>query len=252
MIKNQDSFKYEAPKDLLNNKNILVTGAGSGLGKAAALSYAQHGATLILLGKNVEKLEQTYDDIEAAGGAQPAIFPMDLEVATDADYQTLASGIENELGPLHGLLHNAGILGSIVPIQSYSLETWNKVIQINLNACFALSKHLLPLLQSADSASIIFTSSSVGREARAYWGAYSVAKCAVEALMQVLFQELENTSKIRVNSINPGACRTAMRKQAFPAENPEKLPAPEELMALYLYLMGKDSSNENGKKFDAQ
>lgn len=245
-------FEYQAPPNLLANKTILITGAGSGLGRAAALNFAAHGATTILLGRTVEKLEKVYDEIEAGGDPQAAIFPLDLELASDNEYLTLATGIEKEFGTLDGLLHSAAIVGSIVPIQNYSLETWNKVMQVNLNAAFALTKHLLPLLQIPKQASIIFSSSVAGREASAYWGAYSVSKHAIEALMRILFLELEKTSKIRINTINPGPCLTDLRKKAFPAENPEKLAKPEGLMNIYLYLMGKDSIAENGKQFDAQ
>lgn len=245
-------FNYHAPEDLLTNKTILISGAGSGIGRAAALSYAAHGATVILLGKTVVKLEEVYDEIEQAGGPQPAIFPMDLETATDNEYQALVSGIENEFACLDGLLNNAAVLGNILPIESCSLEAWNQVIQVNLNASFALSKYLLPLLKRSDNASLILTSSSAGREPYAYWGAYCVSKHAIEALMQVMFLELENTSKVRVNTVNPGATYTPLRKIAFPAENPEKVTKPDEIMAVYLYLMGKDSLKENGKEFNAQ
>lgn len=245
-------FDYQAPQNLLNDKIILVSGAGSGIGKAAALAYAQNGATVILMGRNVERLEQTYDDIEQAGGPKAAITPFDLEGANDDNYQELVNSIHTEFGRLDGLLNNASVLGSLTPIQSYSLSTWNQVMQINLNAQFALSKYCLPLLQAAENASIVFTSSGAGRKPYAYWGAYSVSKAATEALAQILFLELENTSKIRVNTVNPGGTATKMRSQAFPGENPDKLPKAEEIMALYLYLMGNDSLQENGKQFDAQ
>ncbi len=245
-------FDYQAAPNLLKNKVILISGASSGIGKAAALAYAQSGATVILMGRNVERLEQVYDKIEKAGGPQPAIIPFDLIGANDDGYQELVNSINAEFGKLDGLLNNASILGTLTPIQSYSLNTWNQVIQTNLNAQFALSKYCLPLLKKADSASIIFTSSGAGRKPYAYWGAYSVSKAAIEALAQVLFLELENTSKIRVNTINPGGTATKMRSQAFPAENPENLPKAEDIMPLYLYLMGSDSLQEKGKQFDAQ
>jgi NAD(P)-dependent dehydrogenase (short-subunit alcohol dehydrogenase family) len=245
-------FDYQAPSDLLKNKIILVSGAGSGIGKAAALAYAEHGATVILMGRNVERLEQVYDEIERAGHPQAAIAPFDLIEANEEKYQELVNSIHSEFGRLDGLLNNASILGSLTPIQTYNLTTWNQVIQTNLNAQFALTKYCLPLLQEADTASIVFTSSGAGRKPYAYWGAYSVSKAATEALAQVLFLELENTSSIRVNTINPGATATKMRSQAFPGENPENLPKPEDIMPLYLYLMGKDSQFENGKQLDAQ
>jgi NAD(P)-dependent dehydrogenase (short-subunit alcohol dehydrogenase family) len=245
-------FNYQASPTLLANKTILISGAGSGIGRTAALTFASHGATVILLGKTVAKLESVYDEIEHAGGPQPAIFPLDLESATDKDYQTLVSAIESEFDCLDGLLNNAGTLGNIVPIEAYSLETWNQVIQINLNASFALSKYLLPLLKRSENASLVLTSSSAGRKPYAYWGAYCVSKYATESLMQILFLELENTSKVRVNTINPGATSTNMRKAAFPAENPDTIASPEDIMPVYLYLMGEDSLKENGKEFNAQ
>lgn len=245
-------FEYQAAKDLLKDKIILVSGAGGGVGKAAALSYAKSGATVILLGRNVERLEQVYDEIEQANAPKAAITPFDLEGANEENYQELVNSIHAEFGRLDGLLNNASILGTLTPIQSYNLNTWNQVMQINLNAQFALSKYCLPLLHEADNASIVFTSSGAGRKPYAYWGAYSVSKAATEALAQVLYLELENTSNIRVNTINPGGTATKMRSQAFPGENPESLPKAEDIMPLYLYLMGKDSLLDNGKQFDAQ
>lgn len=245
-------FDYQAPANLLQDKIIAVTGAGAGIGRAAALSYAQHGATVVLIGKTTSKLEQVYDEIENAGAPQAAIFPMDLESTADSDYLNLASAIANEFGRLSGLLNNASLLGSISPLQNYPVDTWNKVMQVNVNATFAVTRHLLPLLQQEEQASIILTSSTVGREARAYWGAYGVSKFATEALMQTLHLELETTSNVRVNSVNPGATATAMRKQAFPAEDPGSLAQPQDIMPVYLYLMGKDSSGVSGQQFNAQ
>ena len=245
-------FEYEAPANLLKDKIILVTGAGSGIGRAASIAYARAGATVILLGKTVEKLESVYDEIEAAGAPQPAITPLDLETAGDPQYQELANGIHNEFGRLDGLLNNAGYMGPLMPFQTMTIEHWQKVLQINLTAGFALTKYCFPLMQESQNASVIFTSSTAGRKAFAYSGAYTVAKHGIETLMQVLFLELENTSSIRVNTVNPGPCATALRRSAYPAEDPATLPAPEDLMDIYLYLMGSDSLEENGKQFSAQ
>lgn len=245
-------FEYQAPPQLLKDRVILVTGAGDGIGRAAALSYAAHGASVILLGKTLEKLEKVYDEIEDAGGAQPAIMPLDLARAEQGDFEQLAHGVTTEFGKLHGILHNASILGARAPLQAYPLDTWNEVLRVNLTASFAITRALMEHLQRAEDASLIFTSSGVGRAPRAFWGAYSVSKAATEALMQIFHQELEKTSRIRVNSINPGPTRTRMRNRAFPAENPESLPRPEDLMPLYLYLMGPDSREVNGQQFNAQ
>lgn len=245
-------FAYNAPENLLQDRIILVTGAGAGIGRAAARAYAAQGATVILVGRTLEKLEQVYDEIEAAGHPQPAIVPLNLESATEHEYLELANTLEQEFGHLDGLLHNASLLGLRTPIESYDPAVWNQVMQVNVNAGFMLTQALIPLLNQSNDASIVFTTSSVGRRGRAFWGAYSVSKFATEGLAQVLADELENTTSIRVNCINPGATRTQMRSSAYPAENPETNPTPEDIMPLYLYLMGADSKDVNGQSLDAQ
>lgn len=245
-------FIYEARADLLNGKTILVTGAGSGLGRAAALSYARHGATVLLLGRNLEKLEGTYDAIESAGGPQPALMTLDLETAGEAECDEVANIIAGEFGKLDGLLHNAAVSAPMVPLQFVQLSSWNKLLQVNLTAAFVLTKACLPILQQAPHASVVFTSSRAGRETRAFWGPYAISKHGVETLMQIFHDELAATSRIRVNSLNPGPCATALRKVIFPAEDPASAVQPETLMPLYLYLMGDDSLHENGGRFDAQ
>ena len=243
---------YQAPADLLKDRIILVTGAGSGIGKAAALGYARLGATIILLGKTVEKLEQVYDQIEQEGGKQPAIVPLNLETATILEYRNIADTIEQEFGRLDGLLLNAAILGDIRPLEFFPPEVFEKVIKVNVNAQFMLVRHLMPLLRQSDAGSVIFTTSSVGRVGRANWGAYAISKFAVEGMMQTLADETCNTSNIKVNCINPGATRTGMRASAYPAEDPATLCPPEAILGLYFYLMGKDSAGTTGQSLDAQ
>lgn len=245
-------FQYTAPENLLRDRIILVTGAGDGIGRAAALSYAAAGATLILLGKTTEKLEQVYDEIETRGYPQPALIPLNLDTATENSYVELTNLIDAEFGRLDGLLHNAGILGVRTPIENYDPIIWEQVMRVNLSAPFMLTQSLLPLLRRSEDASIIFTSSSVGRKGRAYWGAYAVSKFATEGMMQTLADELENSGNLRVNAINPGATRTQMRAYAYPGENPFSLPSPEDIQPLYLFLMGPDSRQINGQSIDAQ
>ncbi|MDP2522015.1 YciK family oxidoreductase [Neptunomonas phycophila] len=245
-------FDYQAPESLLADRYIVVTGAGDGIGKAAAIAYAKHGATVILLGRTTEKLEQVYDEIENSGGPQPAIVPLNLETATEHDYIEITNIIDQEFGRLDGILHNASLLGLRTPLESYDPVTWQQVMQVNVNAPFLLTQTLMPLLHRSEDASIIFTSSSVGRKGRAYWGAYSVSKFATEGMMQVMADEVSSTSNIRVNCINPGATRTAMRAYAYPAEDPTNNPTPDAIMPLYLYLMGADSKSVNGESMDAQ
>jgi NAD(P)-dependent dehydrogenase (short-subunit alcohol dehydrogenase family) len=245
-------FDYLAPEQLLKDKVILVTGAGDGIGRAAAISYATHGATIILLGRNVEKLDAVYDQIEALGAPKPAVLPFNLETAGEQSYIELTDILDAEFGILDGLLHNASILGMRTPIENYDPVTWEQVMKVNSFAPFLLTQTLLPLMHRSQSASIVFTSSSVGKIGRAYWGAYSVSKFATQGIMEILAEELENTSTIRSNCINPGATRTTMRAAAYPGEQPANNPKPEHIMPVYLYLMGEDSHAVNGQTFNAQ
>lgn len=245
-------YEYSARPDLLKGRIILVTGAGRGIGEAAAKAYAAHGATVLLLGKNEENLDRVYDEIEAAGHPQPAVIPFNLETALPHQYDELAAMVEREFGRLDGLLHNAAIVGPRTPIEQLSGDHFMRVMQVNVNAAFMLTSTLLPLLRLSEDASVIFTSSSVGRKGRAYWGAYAVSKFATEGLMQVLADELDGDENLRCNTINPGATRTDMRAKAYPGENPSVNPLPEAIMPLYLYLMGPDSRGTNGQALNAQ
>jgi NAD(P)-dependent dehydrogenase (short-subunit alcohol dehydrogenase family) len=242
---------YHPSKSLLKDRNILITGAGSGIGQAAANAFAEHGATVILLGRHKGRLEETYDAIESAGGPTPAMIAFDLEKAPAKDYYALGESLYEEFGVLHGLLHNAAQLALLSRIDDYDIETWEKVIQVNLTAPFLLTQACLPLLRKADDASILFTSDEHGRKGKAYWGAYGVSKFGIEGLMQTLADELEN-SQIRVNSIAPIPTRTSLRAWAYPGEDPLSHPLPETIMGSYLYLMGPDSLQVRGEALVAQ
>jgi NAD(P)-dependent dehydrogenase (short-subunit alcohol dehydrogenase family) len=231
---------------------VMVTGAGSGIGRAVSLALAQAGAEVILLGRTVRKLEGVHAEIARLGGPEASIVPLDLERALAADYEAVAAAIEQRYGRLDGLLHNAALLGSLTPIEQYDVPTFMRVMHVNLTAEFVLTRQLLPLLRAAPDASLLFTSSGVGNRGRAYWGAYSISKFAVEGLAQVLAQELEGTSKVRVNIIDPGKTRTPMRRQAYPSEAPESLPTPESLMQPYVALLGPASQGVTGRRFKAQ
>ncbi|BDY05921.1 YciK family oxidoreductase [Ferrimonas sp. YFM] len=244
-------LEYSPKKDLLKDKVILVTGAGAGIGRQAAISFASHGATVILLGRSVKKLEAVYDEIEALGAPQPAIIPLDMQGATEEHYRDMTDTIEGQFGRLDGVLHNAGQLGSLTPMDQVPLDMFEEVMKVNVTAQFMMTKALLALLKKQQKASVVFTSSGVGRKGRAFWGPYAISKFATEGMMQVLADELDG-SGIRVNCINPGATRTRMRALAYPAENPQSLKTPEEIMPLYLYLMGDDSLEVHGQSLDAQ
>jgi len=242
---------YIPKKRYLDNKTILVTGAGDGIGKQAALHYGKHGATVILLGKTVAKLESVYDQIISDGGNEPAIVPLDLKGATAKHYRDMASTIGDQFGCLDGLLHNASVLGHLGPFAQISEQEWQDVFQVNVTSQFLMTQALLPLLKKASDASVIFTTSSVGLKGKAYWGPYSISKFATQGMMQILADEYDNSS-IRFNCINPGATKTAMRAKAFPAETSDNLKTPEEIMPVYLYLMDNETSKETGQTFDAQ
>ncbi|MGO1297716.1 MAG: YciK family oxidoreductase [Vibrio sp.] len=242
---------YSVSPDTLKNKVILVTGAGSGIGEQAASSYAQHGATVILLGRTESKLKSTFTDIESAGYPRPVIMPMDLKNATEQDYQALANTIREQFGRLDGVLHNAGLLGELSPLDGIDLATFDEVMQVNVRAQFMLTKAILPLLKASSDARVVFTSSTVGHIGRALWGTYSISKFATEGMMQVLADEVKDLP-IRVNAINPGGTRTDMRASAFPEENPQTLKTPLDIMPLYLYLMAPESHDVHGQCIDAQ
>jgi NAD(P)-dependent dehydrogenase (short-subunit alcohol dehydrogenase family) len=230
----------------------MVTGASAGIGRAVALALAQTGAQVILHGRNVRKLEAVHAEIAKLGAPEASIVPLDLEKALAADYENVAAAIGKRYGRLDALLHNAALLGTLTPIDQYDVPTFMRVMHVNVTAAFVLTQHLLPLLRQSEDAAVLFTSSGVGRQGRAYWGAYAVSKFAVEGLTQVLAHELEGTSRIRVNIIDPGKVRTSMRRAAYPSENQETLPTPESLTAPYLALLGPASRGITNRRFQAQ
>ncbi|MGL4381594.1 MAG: YciK family oxidoreductase [Vibrio sp.] len=244
-------MNYSVSTDALKEKVILITGASDGIGKQAALSFAAHGATVILLGRNVAKLAQTYDAIEAAGYPTPVIMPLDMQGASKQNYLDMADSIAEQFGRLDGVLHNAGLLGMLGPFEQISEACFDQVMQVNVKAQLLMTQALLPLLHQSSDARIVFTSSTVGHSGRAYWGSYAISKFATEGMMQILADELSETT-IRVNAINPGGTRTAMRAKAYPAEDAELLKTPLDIMPLYLYLMAAEGRAVHGQCIDAQ
>ena len=245
-------YSYKAPEELLKGKVILVTGAGGAVGGTAAINYAKHGATVILLGRSETTLGVTYDAIANAGYSKPMLCPLDLENATPGNYQALIESTEKEFGRLDGILHAAAMLGSLTPLEHYDLTLWSKVLQINLNAPFLLTRASLNLLKAADNASVIFSAADVGLKGEAYWGAYGVAHAAVENMAEIFADELETNTSIRINSLDPGHVRSRLRALAFPGENPNTLPSTDQIMPAYLYLMGDDSIGTTGERLNAQ
>jgi NAD(P)-dependent dehydrogenase (short-subunit alcohol dehydrogenase family) len=237
---------------LLAGRVIAITGATGGLGRAVALAAAREGADLVLIGRSVRKLQALHAEIEQVAAGRSLMAPLDLEKAVANDYDALAAAVMKQYGRLDGLVHCAGLLGALTPIEQYDVPMWCRVMHVNLTAAFALTQVLLPALRVSADASVIFTSSGVGRRGRAYWGAYAVSKFAVEGLVQVLAAELAGNSRIRVNALNPGPARTPMRRQAYPSEDLDALPTPESLTAPYLRLLGSAGSGISGQSLDCQ
>jgi len=247
-----DHKNYTYPANLLEGRIILITGASDGIGRALAVHAAAHGAQVILHGRNATKLEKVYDEIEALGGApRPSIAVLDLATAGSEAYTSLADSLAEEFGRLDGLVNNASMLGERYSIEQYDAAMWQQVMHVNVTAAFAITQVCLPLLHQSQDASIIFTSSGVGRTGKPFWGAYAVSKFATEGLSQVLASEQEH-GPIRVNCINPGPVRTAMRRAAYPAEDRDALKTAEQILPTYMYLLGPDSRGVTGQSLDAQ
>ncbi len=253
MFEQYPHLAFQIHEKSLTGKVILVTGAGDGIGKIAAITYAKAGAQVILLGRTVSKLEATYDEILALGTdiKQPAIVPLDHKGATTNDYNGLADTIESQYKKLDGVLFNASVLGNLCPFEQIKESEFDEVMQINVKAQALMVQSLLPLLKNSEMSSVVFTTSSVGRTGKAFWGAYAISKFATEGMMQVLSEENRN-SNVRFNCINPGATRTSMRAKAYPAEDPKTLKTPVDIMPTYAYLMSNISRGINGQSLDCQ
>ncbi len=243
---------YLPPSDLLKGRVILVTGASSGLGRAASLGYARHGATVALLARNAAKLEAVYDEIVAAGGPEPAMFPYDLGAADDRSLETLAGTIAHHLHRLDGVLHSAHHFHSLTPLDLQTLEQWQLLMRVNLIAPFALTRACLPLLRQAPDASVIFTGETHGHHPGAFWGGYAVAKSGLETLTRIWADELGADAALRINTLIPGQVATTLRSRTHPGLSPETLPSVDDLMPWYLFLMGKDSRAIRGQIVECQ
>ena len=236
-------MKITNQSDCLSKKIILITGASDGIGKAVALDCAKHGASVILVGKTLKKLELIYDEFESLGYPEAILHPMDFEKATPDDFQLLHDSIESEFGHLDGLVNNAAWLGASTPIEHYDIELWYRVMQINLNAPFMLTRACLPLLTKSAQASIVFT---LDNKENAYWGAYGASKSGLETLMKMLSEENED-KPLHVAGFNPGAVHTNFRTRAFPAEDNPTISQPSDISPYFTYLINADNKISNGK-----
>lgn len=238
---------YQVPLQHLKDRVIIVTGAGQGLGKTAAIAFAQQGATVILVGRTQAKLEATYDAIKTQELPEALIFPLDLNKATEDEFKAMAEGIYQQLGRLDGILHNATNFNNLSSLEIQTSEQFEKMFRVNVTSPFGLTKACLPLLERAENASVIFTSTTAARTPKAYWGSHGVSKAATDFMMQIWAQELENRPNIRFNSIIPGPLQSPQRKKTHPGEVHSELATMESAMPLYLYLMSDDSMGVTGK-----
>ena len=241
---------YRPAPDLLKDRVILVTGAGTGIGRLAALSCARHGATVILFGRNAEHLEAAYDEIEASGGPQPTILPCDLATASDRDFEALSQAIRAQVHRLDGILHNAARFTVLGLLEHERLDEWLRLLRVNVAAVFALTRACTPLLREAPDASVLVTGETHGLRPSAYWGGFAVSKSALAAYCTIQAQEWESQPNLRINLVVPGKVDSPQRQKTHPGEAPESRAKPEVLMPLYLYLLGPDSRGVTGQIFE--
>ena len=236
----------------LSGRVILVTGASGGLGRPLAIACAARGATVVLHGRAVPKLEAIYDAIVAAGHPQPTILPLDLANASADDFGNVAGALHAQLGRLDGLVHTAAFLGSLGPVEHQSFDAWQTALRVNVSAAMALTRATMPLLARAADASIVFTLDSRGVDPRAHWGGYAASKAALGAFAATLADESEHRAALRVNAVIPGPIRSPLRNRTHPGEERSTLAPPEALTPLYLYLIGAQPKAESGVRIDAQ
>ena len=231
----------------LQDRVILVTGAGQGIGRAAAKAFAAQGATVILLGRSTAKLEQVYDEIVAAGAPMPAIFPMDLEKATDRDFETLAQTIGYQLHRLDGILHCAAAFTRPSPLDLQTVEQWQTLFKVNVAAPFAINRACFSLLKAAPDASVVLVGESHGHEPKAYWGGFAVSKAALEAYFKVQAEEWEELPNLRLNLVIPGPINSPQRVLSHPGEAKDSLPQPDMLAADLARLIGPSGRDQRDR-----
>lgn len=238
--------QYQPPMGLLKDRVILITGAGDGIGKALAKDCAEFGATVVLLDKTVSKLERVYDEIVEAGAPEPAIYPMDLSGATWEDYQAMAKNIEEQLGQLNGIVHNAGSVPNLMPFPHIQPQQYQEIMTINLHAPFLITQACLTLLRQSEDPCVVF---STHESNKAYWGAFGIAKSGMDGLLDILAHEFDIENRpLRVNGVDAGVVNTNMRRMIYPGEVLSELPQPKDVTMPYLFFLGPDSKGVTGLK----
>ena len=234
--------------DALKGRVILITGAGDGLGRATAIEAARCGATVILLGRTIKKLEATYDLIEKAGGAQPGIVPLNLNGAAWNDHQIVAETLEAEFGKLDGLVHCATHFTGFMRLADIPPKDWLDGVQTNLTAAYVLTRSCLPLLEKSTGAGVVFVTDTGGRTPKAYHGVYGITKAAIEAMSATFAQESAGTHpQLRFNSFHPGPMRTAVRVKGYSGESGEALPTPDVAAKRLVWLLSDAGKNLSGQ-----
>lgn len=236
--------------DLLAGRVVLVTGAGQGLGRAVALECAARGATVALLGRKQAKLEATYDAIDAAGGAEPAMVPLDLAAADDEAFERLAQVLRHTLARLDGIAHCAGHFVPLGPLANQTVAQWDALLRVNLVAPFAITRACLPLLSAAPDASVVFTSETHAAHPKAYWGGFAVSRSALTPLAAIWADELERQGSPRMNVLIPGPIATPQRRVSHPGEDPASLRDPREAARAFAWLLGPGSRALNGRTLE--
>jgi len=247
-----DPSRYDAPADLLAQRVVLVTGASRGIGRAIAAACARHGATVVLNGRDLERLDALYDEVAGNGSSEPAILPLDLGTAGEREYLNAARLIETQFGRLDGIAHCASHLEKLSPLETQTIEEWQRMLRINLIAPFAINQACARLLRQAPDASVVFTSETHASAPAAFWGGYAVSKAALETLAQIQADEWSGDERLRINTVIPGPVNTPLRNKTHPGERADSLPPPDALAPLYLYLLGSDSRGVSGQTFRYQ
>ena len=232
----------------LTGRPTVITGASRGLGAALARAAARAGAPVALCATSSGALEEVTDEIRAHGG--DAAW-WEVDVASWPAVEAFAREVVDRFGHVHGVVNNAGVLGSRVPLAEYDPPEWERVLRVNVDGSFHVLRAFLPVLREAGDGSVVGVSSGVAAEPRAEWGAYAVSKWATDGLTLNVAEE-EAAHGIRANVVDPGSMRTRMRRKAYPEEDPATLPEPAEVTDVFLWLLSEASAGVTGERFQAQ
>lgn len=238
--------------DTLAGRVILITGATGGLGSAMAACCAGAGATVVLCGRSIPKLEALYDRIVSSGGAEPAILPVNLLGATWVELEKIVDSVGETLGRLDALVHCAAHFRAFTRLEDLEPREWMDSLQVNLTASYTLTRLCLPLLRRSPDASVLWISDASGRQAQPFHGIYGICKAACETMSSTWALELENESNLRFNTVHPGPMRSALRARGYMAETLANLPSPEQIAPRLSWLLGQDSHGISGRAFSIE